>query len=85
MIVMVAGTRSIRTRVASITTMIARATPICLIASMSPKTKPTNTATMIAAAEVMMRPERCSPRSTASSLASPASQYSFIRATRKTS
>ena len=40
---------------------------------------------MIAAAEVMMRPERCSPRATASSLSYPARQYSLMRASRKTS
>ena len=51
----------------------------------SPETNPRKTAIIMAAAEVIMRPERCRPRATASSLSCPSSQYSVMRASRKTS
>ena len=74
-----------RVSVASVATMIASPTPICLIAIMSPIAKPMKTAMTIAAAEVMIRPERCSPLATAWAFDSPASQYSLILASRNTS
>ena len=64
--VMVAGTSRQRTRVASMATATASATPVCLITSSSPATNPENTSTTISAAEVMIRPDRCSPATTAS-------------------
>ena len=82
---MVAGTKSMRTTVASSPTVTARARPISLTMSSSPDTKPRNTITMMRAAEVTMRPDRCSPLSTAVSLSSPLSQYSLILARMKTS
>ena len=66
-------------------TAVARATPVCLMTSSSPVTKPAKTMTMMSAAEVMIRPERCSPAATASSLPIPESRSSLIRASRNTS
>ena len=63
--VIVAGTRSIRTSVASMSTATAREKPTSLITSSSPATNPANTTMTISAAEVMIRPERCSPSQTA--------------------
>ena len=83
--VIVAGTRRMRTRVASMATAVASATPVCLMMSSWPVTNPANTMTMMSAAEVMMRPERCRPAATASSLPSPESRSSLIRASRNTS
>jgi hypothetical protein len=82
---MVAGTSSRRTIVASMSTATARAKPTSLMTRSLPATKPANTTMMIAAADVMMRPERWSPSRTASSLGSPASCSSLIRESRNTS
>ena len=59
--VIVAGTSRQRTSVASTTTATARAKPISLIPSIRPAANPQNTITMSSAAEVMIRPLRCSP------------------------
>ncbi|MNJ00985.1 hypothetical protein D3C73_1604720 [compost metagenome] len=66
-------------------TATASENPTSLITSSSPATNPANTATMIAAADVMTRPERCSPSRTESSLLAPASCSSLIRDSRNTS
>ena len=66
--VIVAGTSSMRTRVASMRTAITMPSPICFMMSSFPAAKPAKTIIMSRAAEVMMRPERCSPRATASSV-----------------
>ena len=60
-----------RTKVASRNTATASPMPTSLITSTWPVAKPTNTRTITAAAEVMMRPDLCSPLRTATSLGSP--------------
>lgn len=69
--VIVAGTSSIRTRVASMTTAVTRATPISLMTSSCPAAKPAKTMQMSSAAEVMMRPDRCRPSATLRSFGTP--------------
>ena len=82
---MVAGTSSIPTTVASSTTAMAMPRPTSLMVSSSPAAKPRNTITIRAAAEVTIRPVRCSPRATARSLSPVWSQASLIRESRNTS
>ena len=62
---MVAGTRTSRTMVASTKIAVARPSPIILMPGSSPRMKPQKTATMISAAEVMIRPVPAMPRTTA--------------------
>lgn len=81
----VAGTRRVRTMVASTMTATARPTPSCLMARTSPAAHPANTTTMSRAAEVMMRPVRWRPRATASSVSPVWSWISLTIDRRKTS
>ncbi len=67
------------------TTAAASATPVSLITSIWPATKPENTTTTTRPAQVMIRPDFCRPATTLSSLSCPASRYSLIRESRKTS
>jgi hypothetical protein len=56
-----------------------------LITSSFPVANPANTTTMISAADVMIRPDRCRPITTALSLLSPSRRNSAIRESRNTS
>src|ERR1700749_4872208 len=71
--VMVAGTRIIRTSVASTATAMAIARPNSLMPRVFPAAKPRNTMITRNAAEVMIFPERCSPAATAWLLSLPSS------------
>jgi len=82
---MVAGTSSIRTTVASSSTARTVASPICLMVSIPAAMNPAYTTTSSSAAEVTIRPERCSPTATARSLSPVWSQASLIRESRNTS
>ena len=59
--VIVAGTSSVRTTVASTRTATAMPMPSCLISTSSPAAKPANTMTIRAAADVMIPPVRSRP------------------------
>ena len=61
------------------------ATPVSLITSSCPATKPLNTMTMSTAADVMIRPDRCRPSTTASPSGYPSSCSSTMRESRNTS
>jgi len=80
---MVAGTRIVRTIVASRKTETARPTPICWNIGIWPRAKPLNTATMMAAAPVMMFAVRRRPNATDSVLSWVSSNRSRIRLSRK--
>ncbi|RIJ76965.1 hypothetical protein D1871_08250 [Nakamurella silvestris] len=72
---MTAGTRSIRTTVASTSTAVARPNPIVFSPRSGKKTNEANTQTMIAAAAVMTLAVRATPSATAV-LAFPVRRYS---------
>jgi len=59
--VMVAGTSTMRTRVASTRMAVASPRPNILVAGSGPKTKARNTEIMISAADVMIRPVEAMP------------------------
>jgi hypothetical protein len=82
---MVAGTRIIRTSVASMNTADARPMPNSFSTRRSPSTNDPNTHTMIAAAAVMTRAVPARPLTMAWVLLPVANQVSRIRATRQTS
>ena len=82
---MVAGTRTMRTRVASMSTATARPTPNSLPFGSSPRTKAPNTLIMISAAEVITRAVLDRPRTTASWLSPVATYSSRTRDRRNTS
>lgn len=82
---MVAGTSSMRTRVASMTIASTRATPVSLTARTRARTNPPKTMHMSSAALVMILPERCRPSRTASLVEWPRSCSSTMRESRKTS
>ena len=84
-IVIVAGTRTIRTRVASRAIATAIPTPSCLTTTSTSVAKPRKTATMIAAAAEITRPVEESPRTTLPWASPVSSQSSRIRESRKTS
>ena len=63
-----AGTRIVRTSVASTSTATARPKPICWNITSSPAAKPLKTATMISAAPVISRADDEMPNETASSV-----------------
>ena len=81
----VAGTRTIRTTVASIAIAVASPSPIIFTNGDGSVTKLRKTTTMISAPEVMTRPVDASPRATDSALSPVALYASRMRDTRKTS
>jgi len=85
----VAGTRTRRTTVASMTTAMSIATPIILMNVMPDSENAPITTTSSSAALVMIRPVRCSPVATATLFRSgpspPASHCSRMRDSRNTS
>ena len=84
-IAMVAGTRTIRTSVASSTIATAMPTPSIFTTTSTSPAKPRKTATMIAAALEMTRPVEASPRTTLPRGSPVCSQSSRTRESRKTS
>jgi len=82
---MVAGTRIMRTSVASTRTAVARPMPNTLRMRRSPSTKLPNTQTMIAAAAVMTRAVAARPSATAVALSFVFSHSSRILDSRNTS
>ena len=80
-----AGTSTIRTRVASISTAMASPRPMSLMARASATTKLPNTHTMMAAAAVMTRAVEDRPSTTALLLSPVRSYSSFTDESRKTS
>ena len=82
---MVAGTRIIRTSVASMKIAAANPRPNSLITRSPPNTNDPNTHTMIAAAAVMTRAVCARPSATASPLSCVLSNSSLIRLNRKIS
>jgi hypothetical protein len=82
---MTAGTRSMRTIVASMKMADAMPTPMTLRTRSGLGTKAAKTATMMAAAAVMTRPVPASPSTMARPLSFVRSHASRIRLTRKTS
>ncbi len=83
--VIVAGTRIIRTIVASMRIAVARPSPIILTAGSSPRTKPRNTEIMIRAAEVITRAVLAMPPITDASLSPLIRKCSRMRDSRNTS
>ena len=83
--VIVAGTRTIRTTVASRTIATAMPKPSCLTTVSASVAKPRKTTTMIAAAEEITRPVAARPRSTLAVASPVCSQNSRIRESRNTS
>ena len=71
--------------VASRAIAVARPSPIIFTSGSAPRTKPPKTATMISAAEVIVRAVPARPRTTASSLSPVRTYSSRIRDRRKTS
>ncbi len=82
---MVAGTSTMRTTVASMSTAVARPRPNILIMGSSPSTKAANTLIMMSAAEVMTRAVAEMPSITASVLSRRCRYSSRTRDSRKTS
>ena len=82
---MVAGTSTIRTRVASMSIATARPSPICLMTSSGPRANERNTMIMMAAAAVITLAVAASPSATASPLSSVFTHSSRMRESRKTS
>ena len=83
--VIVAGTRTIRTAVASSTIATAIPKPSILTTASASVAKPRNTATMIAAADEMTRPVEARPRTTLPRASPVRSQSSRTRESRNTS
>ena len=82
---MVAGTSTIRMRVASMRTAAASPMPNILAMTSWPRTKERKTVTMMAAPAVMTRADLARPSATASALSPVRSYSSLIRDSRNTS
>lgn len=82
---MVAGTRTSRTTVASRAIATAIPRPSILIMGVGSNANPTNTATMIAAADEITRPVLASPVTTLAAASPVRTQSSRTRDSRKTS
>ena len=82
---MVAGTRTMRTSVASIAIAVARPRPSIFSEGTGLATKLRKTAIMMSAAEVMIRPVPARPRATDSALSPVAAYSSRMRESRNTS
>jgi hypothetical protein len=83
--VMVDGTSTIRTIVASTSTAVARPSPIIFVAGSSSSTNPMKTQIMMSAAEVMTRAVDAMPRMTAAPLSPVRTYSSRTRESRNTS
>ena len=79
------GTSTLRTSVASIRMAKAAPKPSCLMFVTPLDRKAANTMAISSAAAVMMRPVRCRPKATESTVSCPVSCSSLMRESRKSS